>query len=153
MLFQQGLTEKGDNLVHRASCGLAGCIYQVAGEDGMRRFSLRPHAGGVRGTIGQFRASEPGAEGCARRSLETRGPADSVSFKPIAAQLQAIASARLHAGEIGRRDIEGGGPGAARASPAGHVPYRGEPWTRQGCLRIALEPTAEVASSRRNSAS
>ena len=49
MLLQQGLAKEGDHLIHRASCGLAGCIYQVAGEDGMRRFSLRLHAGGVRG--------------------------------------------------------------------------------------------------------
>ena len=47
LLFQQGLAEKGDDLIHRASCRLARRIYQVAGKDGMRRLSLRLHAGGV----------------------------------------------------------------------------------------------------------
>jgi len=88
MLFQQGLTEKGDHLIHRASCGLVWRIYQVAGKDGMRRLSLRLHAGGVSGTVGQFRAGERGAQGGAQ-GLETRGPADSVAFEPIAAQFQA----------------------------------------------------------------
>ena len=78
-----------------ASCGLVWRIYQVAGEDGMRCLSPRPHAGGVGGVVGQFRAGERGSQGGAQ-GLETRGPADSVAFEPIAAQFQPIASARLH---------------------------------------------------------
>ena len=77
---------------------LAWCIYQVAGKHRMRRLSLRPHARGIGGTVGQLRAGERGAEGGAQR-LETRCPADSVSFEPIAAQFQAVASARPNAGE------------------------------------------------------
>jgi hypothetical protein len=33
LLFQQGLAEKGDDLIHRASCGLARRIYQVESKD------------------------------------------------------------------------------------------------------------------------
>src|SRR5271168_3394764 len=109
LFFQKGLTEEGDHLIHRASCGLVWRIYQVAGKDGMRRLSLRLHAGRVSGTVGQFRAGERGAEG-GTQGVETRCPADGVAFKPIAAQLQAVASARLHPGKIGGRDIKGPGP-------------------------------------------
>ena len=49
LLFRQGLAEKGNNLIHRASCGFARRIYQVAGKDGMRRLSPRLHARGVSG--------------------------------------------------------------------------------------------------------
>ena len=86
LLFQQGLAEEGDHLIHRASCGLVWRIYQVAGKDGMRRLSLSLHAGGICGTVGQLRAGERGAEGSAQ-GLETRCPADSVSFETITAQL------------------------------------------------------------------
>ena len=71
MRFQQGFAKEDDHLIHRASCGLVGRIYQVDGKDGMRRLSLRLHAGGVGGTVRQLRAGECGAEGCAQR-LETR---------------------------------------------------------------------------------
>ena len=47
MRFQQGFAKEGDHLIHRASCGLIGRIYEVDRKDGMRRLSLRLHAGGV----------------------------------------------------------------------------------------------------------
>ena len=59
---------------------------------------------GLAALSGQFRAGERGTQSGAQ-GLETRGPADSVAFEPIAAQFQAVASARLHAGEISGRDI------------------------------------------------
>ena len=46
-LFQQGIAEEGNHFIHRASRGLAGRIYQVAREDGVRRLSPRLHAGGM----------------------------------------------------------------------------------------------------------
>jgi hypothetical protein len=36
MCFQQGFAKEDDHLIHRASCGLVGRIYQVDGKDGMR---------------------------------------------------------------------------------------------------------------------
>src|SRR5262249_35736545 len=56
MRFQQGFAKEDDHFIHRASCGLVGRIYQVDGKHGMRRLSLRLHAGGVGGTVGQLRA-------------------------------------------------------------------------------------------------